>query len=168
MRGAAAPLFITSDLITENTIRALVAEKIEETDYYLLSVDIKPGNAISVELESMGPVSILDCVDISRQIEHNLDREEEDFSLQVSSPGLDKPLKDYRQYIKNIGRNLSIRLANDTELEGELLNADQEKIEVKESKKERVEGKKKKEVVETVHTLSYPEIKQAKIKISFK
>jgi len=168
VRGAAAPLFITSDLITENTIRALVAEKIEETDYYLLSVDIKPGNAISVELESMGPVSILDCVDISRQIEHNLDREEEDFSLQVSSPGLDKPLKDYRQYIKNIGRNLSIRLANDTELEGELLNADQEKIEVKESKKERVEGKKKKEVVETVHTLSYPEIKQAKIKISFK
>ena len=97
MRGAAAPLFITSDLITENTIRALVAEKIEETDYYLLSVDIKPGNAISVELDIMGPGSIFDCVDISRQIANNQDREEEDFSVQIRWSCMDKPLKDLRQ-----------------------------------------------------------------------
>ncbi len=155
-------------MITENTIRALVAEKIEETDYYLLSVEIKPGNAISVELESMGPISISDCVDISRQIEHNLDREEEDFSLQVSSPGLDKPLRDYRQYIKNVGRHLKIRLTDGSEFEGELLKADEEKIEVQERKKERVEGKKKKELVEINHVLEYPQIKQAKIKITFK
>jgi len=155
-------------LITENTIRALVAEKIEGSEYYLLSVDIKPGNVINVELESMGPVSISDCVDISRQIEHNLDREEEDFSLQVSSPGLDKPLRDYRQYIKNIGRDLKIRLMDNTEIQGELLKADAEKIEVKESRKERVEGKKKKEVVEVNHVLAYTDIKQAKIKITFK
>lgn len=109
-------------MINENTIRALVSEKIAETDYYLLSVEIKAGNNIIVELERMGPVSISDCVDISRQIEHNLDREEEDFSLSVSSPGLDKPLRDYRQYIKNIGRFLSIRLADGTELEGELID----------------------------------------------
>lgn len=155
-------------MITENTIRALVAEKIEGSEYYLLSVDIKPGNVINVELESMGPVSISDCVDISRQIEHNLDREEEDFSLQVSSPGLDKPLRDYRQYIKNIGRDLKIRLMDNTEIQGELLKADAEKIEVKESRKERVEGKKKKEVVEVNHVLAYTDIKQAKIKITFK
>lgn len=155
-------------MITENTIRALVAEKIEDTEYYLLSVDIRPGNVINVELESMGPVSILDCVDISRQIEHNLDREEEDFSLQVSSPGLDKPLRDYRQYIKNVGRELKIKLMDNTDIEGELLKADAEKIEVKESRKERVEGKKKKEIVEINHVLAYAEIKQAKIKITFK
>ena len=163
------PLFLFHIiLITENTIRALVAEKIEDTEYYLLSVDILPGNVINVELESMGPVSILDCVDISRQIEHNLDREAEDFSLQVGSPGLDKPLRDYRQYIKNIGRELKIRLMDNTEIVGELLKADAEKIEVKESKKERVEGKKKKEIVEVNHILAYAEIKQAKIKITFK
>ena len=163
------PLFLFHiNLITENTIRALVAEKIEDTEYYLLSVDILPGNVINVELESMGPVSILDCVDISRQIEHNLDREAEDFSLQVGSPGLDKPLRDYRQYIKNIGRELKIRLMDNTEIVGELLKADAEKIEVKESKKERVEGKKKKEIVEVNHVLAYAEIKQAKIKITFK
>src|SRR5690554_613441 len=116
----------------------------------------------------MGPVSISDCVDISRQIEHNLDREEADFSLQVSSPGLDKPLRDYRQYIKNIGRELKIRLTDDTEIQGELREADAEKIEVIESKKERVEGKKKKQLVEIKHVLTYTDIKQAKIKITFK
>ena len=116
----------------------------------------------------MGPVSISDCVDISRQIEHNLDREEEDFSLQVSSPGLGKPLRDYRQYIKNIGRHLELILVTGEEFEGEIMAADQEKIEVKESKKEKIEGKKKKELVEINHVLSYPEIKQAKIKILFK
>lgn len=168
-REGQQPLFLFHlDLITEDTIRALVAEKIEDTDYYLLSVEIKSGNAISVELESMGPVSISDCVDISRQIEHNLDREEEDFSLQVSSPGLGKPLKDYRQFVKNVGRHLEIRLANGEEFEGELMSADQEKIEIKESKKEKLEGKKKKELVEINHVLSYPEVKQAKIKILFK
>lgn len=151
-------------MINENTIRALVKEKIAETDYYLLSVDIKAGNNIVV----VGPVSISDCVDISRQIEHNLDREEEDFSLSVSSPGLDKPLRDYRQYIKNIGRHLEIRLADGAELEGELIAADEEEIKVKEEKKERVEGKKKKELIELEHTFKYPEIKQAKIKIIFK
>ena len=155
-------------MITENTIRTLVAEKIADTEYYLLSVDIRPGNVINVELESMGPVSILDCVDISRQIEHNLDREAEDFSLQVSSPGLDKPLRDYRQYVKNIGRELKIKLMDDTEIQGELLKADAERIEVKETKKVRVDGKSKKEIVEINHVLAYSEIKQAKIIITFK
>lgn len=163
-----APLFIKLNLITENKIRELVAEKIENTDYYILSVDVKPGNSIYVEIESMGPVSIEDCVSISRQIEHNLNRDEEDFSLQVASPGLDKPLRDYRQFIKNIGRDLNLRLSDNKEMKGELIHADEDKIQVKEIKKEKVEGKKKKVMVEHVHTISYPEIKQAKIRITFK
>ena len=155
-------------MITENTIRSLVNEKIENTDYYLLSVEIKAGNNIFVELERMGPVSISDCVDISRQIEHNLNREEEDFSLSVSSPGLDKPLRDYRQYIKNIGRHLKVQLTDSRVVEGELMAADQAQITLKEIKKVRVEGKKKKETVENDHIIKYPEIQQAKIKIIFK
>jgi len=163
-----APLFIDHILISENTIRSLVGEKIEGTDYYILSVDIKPGNNITVELEGMGPVSISDCVDISRQIEHNLDRELEDFSLQVTSPGLDKPLKDFRQYIKNVGRTLKVKLEEGQELEGELLEADQEKIVLQTKTKKRVEGKKRKELIVEDHQLIYPDIKQAKIKILFK
>jgi ribosome maturation factor RimP len=162
------PLFLLHSLITENTIRALIGAKIEGTDYYILSLDINPGNAIVVEMESSGPVSIEDCVAISRAIEHNLDRETEDFSLQVSSPGLDKPLRDHRQYVKNIGRSLKVRLADDQELEGELRNADQEKIILFTQRKEKVEGKKKKVVVEEELVLNYPQIKQARIKINFK
>lgn len=145
----------------------MVAEKIAETDYYILSLEIKQGNNIVVELESMGPVSITDCVDISRQIEHNLDREAEDFSLQVSSPGLDKPLRDSRQYVKNIGRGLDVKKTDGTSLEGDLLEADDEKIKVKTSRKERVPGKKRKELIEEEHIIPYTEIAQAKIKIKF-
>lgn len=116
----------------------------------------------------MAPVAISDCVDISRQIEHNLDREEEDFSLSVSSPGLDKPLKDYRQYVKNVGRFLRVRLADGTEIEGELTEADKDGICLKEVKKVRLDGAKKKERIETEYKLKFPEIKQAKIKIIFK
>lgn len=155
-------------MITENTIRSLVAEKIEGTEYYILELEIKPGNNIKVELESMGPVSISDCVDISRQIEHNLDREAEDFALQVSSPGIDKPLRDPRQYIKNVGRSLKVRLSEGEEVEGELMNADEKGIKLLTKRKERVPGKKKKILIEEELDLTYPEIKQAKIKINFK
>jgi len=155
-------------VITENTIRTLVAEKIEGTEYYILDLEIKPGNNIKLELESMGPVSISDCVDISRQIEHNLDREAEDFSLQVTSPGIDKPLRDFRQYVKNIGRSLKVRLAEGQEVEGELTAANQSGIKLQSKRKERVPGKKKKILIEEELDLSYPEIKQAKIKINFK
>lgn len=145
-----------------------MAEKIEGTDYYILEVDIKPGNNIKVELESMGPVSISDCVDISRQIEHNLDRDAEDFSLQVTSPGLDKPLRDHRQYMKNVGRNLKIQRTEGSELEGELIAANEEGVKVFTKRKERVPGKKKKITIEEEVELSYAEIRQAKIKINFK
>lgn len=155
-------------LITENSIRALIGEKIEGTDYYILSLEIKPGNHIVVELENSGPVSIEDCVAISRQVEHNLDRESEDFSLQVSSPGLDKPLRDHRQYVKNVGRELKLKLTDGREMEGELKAADIDGIRMFTRRKERVEGKKKREWVEEEHTLTYPEIAQAKIKINFK
>lgn len=155
-------------MITENHIRSLVAEKIEGTDYYILDVEIKSGNNIRVELESMGPVAISDCVDISRQIEHNLDRDEEDFALQVSSPGIDKPLRDYRQFIKNRGRMLKIKLSEGKEIQGELKSADENGIVLLSKRKERVPGKKKKRLIEEELDLTYPEIKQAKIKIQFK
>jgi ribosome maturation factor RimP len=146
----------------------LVADKIKGTEYYILDVEIKPGNDIRVELESSGPVAISDCVEISRQIESNLNRDEEDFALQVSSPGIDKPLRDYRQYIKNVGRTLQIKLADGVEVEGELKAADENGIKLLSRRKERVEGKKKRRLVEEELELAYPEIKRAKVKIQFK
>ncbi len=162
------PLFLLPVLITESHIRKLLEEKITGSDYYVLGIDIKPGNVIQVELESSGPVSIEDCVAFSRQIEHNLDREAEDFSLQVSSPGLDKPLRDPRQYKKNVGRELKVWMPDSSELEGELTQADEEGFTLHSRRKEKQEGKKNKVWVERDHRLSYAEIQQAKIKINFK
>lgn len=155
-------------MITENKIRSLIDSRIEGTDYYILDLQIKPGNEIIVELESTGPVSISDCVDISRAIEHNLDREDEDFSLRVTSPGIDKPLRDRRQFVKNVGRHLKVKLEDGRETEGELTSADQDGIRLLTQRKERLEGKKKRILIEEELALAYPEIKQAKIKINFK
>jgi len=155
-------------MITENQIRQLIEARIAGSDLYILSVEISSGNHIQVELESAGSVSIEDCMAVSRAIEHNLDRDREDFSLQVSSPGLDKPLRDPRQFVKNVGRQLKVRLADGVTMEGDLVKADDDGIELQMRYRERVEGKKKKIWVEESKTLTYPEIKEAKVKINFK
>ena len=155
-------------MINEKLVRELVEEKIAGTDYFILDLSIRPGNNIFVEIESIHPVSINDCVDISRQVEHNLDREAEDFSLQVSSPGLDSPLRDYRQYIKNKGRQISIIPQNGEEFTGTIKDADEEGVVVAAKKRGQAEGSKKKIWIESEEKLKYSDIKQAKIIISFK
>lgn len=65
-------------------------------------------------------MSLQDCLDVSRAVEFQLDREEHDFSLQVMSPGLSEPLKLPRQFAKNIGRELDVLLNDDTKIQGEL------------------------------------------------
>ena len=155
-------------MITENLIRQLIEARIADTDLYILNVEIGSGNNINVELESAGAVSIEDCMAVSRAVEHNLDRDQADFSLKVSSPGLDKPLRDHRQFVKNIGRELKVKLADGETIEGKLLSADTSGIVLHLRHRERVEGKKKKIWVEENRELSHPEIKEAKVKINFK
>lgn len=155
-------------MIDEKLVRELVEQKIAGTDYFILDLSIRPGNNISVEIESIHPVSINDCVDISRQVEHNLDREAEDFSLQVSSPGLDSPLRDYRQYIKNVGRQISIKPNEGEEFTGTIKEADEHGVTVVAKKKVQAENSKKKIWEESEEKLPYSDIKQAKIIISFK
>jgi ribosome maturation factor RimP len=107
---------------------------------------------------------------VSRAVEHNLDREEADFALNVSSPGLDRPFMVVRQYENNVGRNLKVTFNDESRkgLEGMLIQADEEGIVLETSEKVRIEGKKKKELVVTEHPVPYTEIKAAKVVISFK
>src|SRR5690554_3690461 len=87
----------------------LVNEKLAE-GMFLVDIQVSASNAIRVFIDSYDGIDIDHCVAISRHIEHNLDREEEDFELQVSSPGLSEPLKVKEQYIKNIGREMEVDL----------------------------------------------------------
>ncbi len=95
-------------MITEKQIAEIVNEKLLGTALFLVETRVKRGNLITVSIDSDSYVSINDCATLSRHIESKLDRETEDFELEVSSAGLDQPLKLQRQYLKNIGNDLKV------------------------------------------------------------
>ena len=154
-------------MISKQLVQQLIDEKITGTSTFLVSLTISASNQIHVLLDDDEGLSIDRCVELSRQIEHNMDRELEDFELSVSSPGLDKPLMVKRQYPKNIGRSLKVTTTDEQKIEGELISADDEKIVIQTKVKERVEGRKKKEWVITDHEITYASIDQAKVVIKF-
>lgn len=158
-------------MINKELVRNLAQERIDELDRGLFIVDISISNAMSIHLEidkKEGYVAIDDCVSVSRNVEHNLDREEEDFELHVSSAGLDKPLRVLPQYIKNLGREVDIVLVNGEKLSGILKAATETSVEVETTRTEKPEGKKKKETILEQRTLPMSDIKETKIVISFK
>ena len=158
-------------MISKKKVTRLVNERIEELDngLFIVNIHINTNNVIHVELDKHeGGVSVDDCIRVSRNVEHNLDREEQDFELSVSSAGLDKGLRVFPQYKKNIGRKVKVKLNEGGSIEGEMIDATPEQIVVQTTRKERIEGKKKKETIVEDHTLKMDEIKEAKIVISFK
>jgi ribosome maturation factor RimP len=105
---------------------------------------------------------------VSRNIEHNLDREDADFELSVSSAGLDKPLRVHAQYVKNIGRDLNVKLKSKEKVTGTLMTVDEFGIVLQREEKQAIEGKKKKELVVIENKIAFSDIDEAKIVISFK
>lgn len=158
-------------MINKKTVKELAQERIDELDkgLYIVEINVSSGNVIQIELDAEeGNVAIEDCVSVSRNVEHNLDRDEQDFELQVSSAGLDKPLRVLQQYVKNIGEEVKVKLKESGKIQGILTAAYESGIVVETTSKERVEGKKKKVTVVKEHKLTFDEIKETKIVISFK
>lgn len=158
-------------MISKKKVAALIKERIEELDngLFIVGLYISPTNVINVEIDKYeGSVSVKDCMSVSRNVEHNLDREQEDFELHVSSAGLDKGLRVFPQYKKNIGREVKVKLHDGGKLEGTMTDATPEQITVQTTRKERIEGRKKKETIIEDHVLTMDQIKETKIVISFK
>lgn len=155
-------------MITQERIIALVEEKIADTDIFVVEVVVKPGNKIEIYIDKDSGLALQDCLRVSRHVEGNLDREVEDYALDVSSPGVGRPLKLKRQYLKNIGRNVEIKLTDGSKIEGKMTAADDSKIVVLTSAKEAVEGKKGKKLVERENEIPFDTIAETKIVISFK
>lgn len=158
-------------MISKSKVLELIDERIAElgNGLFVVELTISSNNVIQVELDKhQGNVSINDCMSVSRNVEHNLDREAEDFELQVSSAGLDKPFRVLAQYTKNIGRTVKVVLQNGNKIEGELKAANEKEIVVENSRTEKIEGKKKKELIVEQHVLPMEQIKDTKIVISFK
>ncbi|MGV6829180.1 MAG: ribosome assembly cofactor RimP [Flavobacteriales bacterium] len=134
---------------------------------FLIDFKIISGNQIRVIIDGDNGVTVKDCVEISRAIEHNLDREENDFSLEVASAGVSEPLVNLRQYKKNIGRKLSVKTKEDQIIEGQLTNANDETITLKWKTREPKPIGKGKITVQKETVLNYNTIAEAKVMITF-
>jgi len=158
-------------MINKEKVIALVEERINELNngLYIVELTISSANSIHVEIDKIvGGVTVTDCVSVSRNVEHNLDRDEEDFELHVSSAGLDKPLRHINQYIKNIGRRVEIVRKDGEKLEGEIIKITDDTMIIKDQVSKQLENKKKKVLVEEVTEVHFSDVKESKIVISFK
>ncbi len=157
-------------MISKQLVADLANERIQERNpaLYIVEIHIGSGNQILVEIdhETEG-VSISDCTMVSRNIEHNLDREVEDFSLEVASAGLSKPFRVFKQYKKNIGKTVKVKTHENGRFEGLLKAATENEIVVMTREKVRLEGKKKKVWEETDHNIKMEEIKECNLIITF-
>lgn len=151
-------------MISKEKVTELVEERIEGTDIFIVSIDISSGNKILITIDADSGVSIDKCMSVSRNVEHNLDREEEDFSLEVTSFGLSSPFVLPRQYKKYLGKKVEVSTLDQKKWKGTLSLLDEDKIslELDLTKKELKSGK------ETTRNISFDEIREAKAIISFK
>lgn len=155
-------------MIDKRVIEQLVEEKLASSSNYLVSVEVQPGNIIVVEIDNDDAVSIDDCVELSRYIEEHLDRDAEDFELEVGSAGITSPFKVLRQYKKNIGNEVEVLTQNGVKLTGLLKSADEEGFVVTVTKQVKPEGAKRKVTIEEDLPYTYNEIKYTKYLIRFK
>ena len=148
-------------------VHQLLEEGLEpKPDIFLTNLTITDAFKIIVTLDGDNGVSLQDCIDISRAIEHNLDREEQDFSLEVASVGVGSPLKLVRQYKKNIGRALIVKLEAET-IEAALVEANDEFITLAWEAREPKKIGKGKETVQKRQEIPYSDIKEALLTITF-
>lgn len=151
----------------ENRVKELVEEKIaDRPELFLVEVKMLPNNKLIIHVDGDQGINIQDCAAISRHVGFHLEEEnaiEKAYNLEVSSPGVGEPLQLKRQYHKNIGRELGIKLADGTKKEGKLLAVNENAIVIEEQVKEK--GKKA-QLVET--TVEFENITETKVLISFK
>jgi ribosome maturation factor RimP len=153
--------------MNETKIRDLVNEALEQKDsLYLVDLSISSNNKIQIVVDGDQGVSLNECIRISRSVDDGLDREEEDFSLEVSTPDIAHPLKLKRQYKKNINRILKVTTSTE-EFEGTLTAVNDTNIVLNWKAREPKPIGKGKVTVEKTATLEYKDIKEAKVKILF-
>ena len=154
-------------MIFREKVEALVNQGIaEKPAIFLIDLTISDNQKIMVTLDGDQGVSLQDCIDMSKIIDNNLDREEHDYSLEVASAGVSTPLKLVRQYKKNIGRVLKVKTVAE-KFEAKLENANDEYITLTWSAREAKKVGKGKETVEKKIDLPYSDIKEAMVTITF-
>ena len=149
-------------------IESIANRFMEGTDLFLVEVKVSPMNEVEVSIDSDTSVTIDKCVELSRAIEAEFDRDTEDFELSVMSAGIGQPLKLLRQYQKAIGHPVEVVMKDGMKYKGTLESADEEKIVLAWEEKQLLEGKKRKQLVEVHKEFRLDAMKSAKRELSFK
>ncbi len=161
-----SPIFISLGM-NQDLVKKLVNEAIfENKSLFLIELSFLTGNKIKVIVDGDQGVSIKECIRISRHVEHNLDREEEDFGLEVTSPDISHPLMLKRQYQKNINRTLKVK-TEQGEIEGTLVSTNDHEIALSWKVREPKPIGKGKVTVEKNAAIAFENIREAKVKITF-
>ena len=155
-------------MIENDIVYQLVREGLAGTDCFIVDVQVKPGNVIIVEIDNKEGVDIDRCVSLHRFIESHLDRDIEDYELEVGSAGITSPFKVIEQYQKNIGNEVEVLTKAGMKLNGILKSVSDDKFVVTIIKKVKTETSKRKVEVEEDLTFGYDEIKYTKYLIRFK
>ncbi|MEA1784579.1 ribosome assembly cofactor RimP [Arenibacter sp. GZD96] len=148
-------------------VEALLEKALAENPaLFLIDFSISPDNKITIVIDGDQGVVVQDCMNVSRAIEHNLDREEEDFALEVASAGATAPLLLARQYRKNIGRELEVR-TRETKIEGTLIKATEDDITLEWKAREPKPLGKGKVTVQKKQEIAISDIKEARVVLKF-
>ena len=154
-------------MIKKETIINLINEHFTDTDKFLVDVKILKGSVIEIYIDAPNHILIADCVALSRFVEGNLDREKEDFELQVSSPGATEAFKVIQQYKKYIGTKVKVVTKEGAKHEGTLMSANDSEFVIEETRREKkIVGKGNHTVVENI-TLTYNQTKETKSVLPF-
>ena len=154
-------------MIEKQTVKALVDQWLEGKSYFLTDLVIDDNDRIVVEIDHKEGVWIDDCVELSRFIEANLDREVEDYELEVGSAGIGQPFKVRQQYVNNVGNEVEVLTATGTKLKGVLKVVEDDTFVVTVQQKVKPEGAKRPKMVDEDITLAYTDAKEVKAVIKF-
>ena len=155
-------------MIEKSKVIELAERAMQDTDMFVVECSISPANEIELTIDSDTSVGIDACVDLSRKVEAELDRDEEDYSLLVGSAGIGSELKSVRQYRKLIGRSVEVLLLSGIKVLARLDEVTDEGITIFYEEKQVVEGYKRKQLVQVTHTYPFSEIKYTKEYLDFK
>jgi ribosome maturation factor RimP len=155
-------------MIQVELVRSCLQDELPKRGLFLVDVTVSPGNRITVHADSMKGITIEECIAVSRFIESRFNREAEDYELEVSSPGLENPLKQPEQFQKNLGKWLDVISFDGLKTTGKLVNASEGLITLETEFIEKDARTRKKVVVKKIFEKRMDEIKAAKIVISLK
>ena len=171
IQGADSPLIlctIINKYMKISEIIDAIDSEIVARGLYIIEVTVSKDNDVEVTIESEeGKVELEDCVAISRFFETKFDRETEDYSLTVTSAGLDQPFKVLKQFVKAVGKKVEVQLKGGKKMVAVLEAADEDSVTLKYSQKEAVEGKKKKEIVEHIDRFTMDQVNSVRPFVEF-